>query len=189
MMDEVTQWLDNINMSDYASKFEEHGLDRMSIIQNDMTPIDLFEMGINKPHSNFIMRQAKTMKSSNNLNRSYAQNIKPDIASMDDVASINSLPPNPNNKESIIWQENTQTLKDEFNPELITTFDEIIEMFGNAEQGVLKASLNQDILSNAQQLSDIMNTINHEIKECQYHRKKCQKLYSLILHKKVQLQS
>lgn len=188
-MDVVTKWLSDINMEEHADKFEQHGLDRISIIANDMSPIDLYEMGISKPHSNYIMRKAKSIHSTNYSNdRSY--NKRENVHSgLNDEIFMEDLEENDNNDGNVIWQQNSATLNEEFDSELMTTFDEIIAMFGNAQKGVLKSSLNEDVLSNAKQLTSVMNHINKEINQYQFHKKKCQKLYSLILHKKVQLQS
>eukprot|EP01083_Nonionella_stella_P085388 236793_1 len=198
-MDKVREWLEEIDMSNYSDKFEGHGLDRLSIVANDMTPIDLFEIGINRPHSNYIMRHAKSGAITHtNNHRSYNhkqinnEHDEQKDSTLLEAAAVHESSDAPSKthttKGNVIWQENTTNLKQEFDRELITTFDEIIAMFGCVEQGI-KSSLNDDILSNTKQISNMMNATNSQIKEYQFHREKCQKLYSLILHKKVQLQT
>eukprot|EP01084_Bolivina_argentea_P304532 525958_1 len=91
-------------------------------------------------------------------------------------------------QQSEIWQHNSTVLKEEYNPELIKTFEEIIEMFNTAEQDI-HTSFSNNILLKAQRISEVMTIINAEIKQWQFHQKKCEKLYTLILHKKMQLQS
>ena len=171
-MEEVTKWLKDINMAEYADKFEEHGLDRMSIIGHDMTLIDLHEIGINKPHCNYIMRHAKSIQSDSNRSYNYDHKTDHKNLTITTIKHHGTEPKAETEQNSNI----SETQIPEFDPKLFAEFDDIVAKFESA-----KPSLNENS-------SDIMFECSAEIKEYQFHQQKCQKLYSLLLYKKIQLQ-